>query len=121
MSMPTSDANRRTVLIIALLALGACSQPVSNVPKGETIACAIDGATQFADVCTAERNGNRIVIHRPDGGFRQFEVTGEGTVRALDGADSAQAIAVANGTVEAQIDGDRYRFRLEATGNAAKP
>ena len=121
MSMPTSDAILRAALLIAPLALGACSQPVSNVPKGETIACAIDGATQFADVCTAERNGNRIVIHRPDGGFRQFEVTGEGTVRALDGADSAQAIAVANGTVEAQIDGDRYRFRLKATGNAAKP
>ena len=103
-----------------LLLLAGCARPAAE-HAGETIACAIDKATEFADVCTIERNGRRLVVRRPDGGFRQFETTIDGKVAALDGADTAQAIAIANGKVEAQIDGDRYRFSLKVPSDAAKP
>ena len=103
-----------------LLLLAGCAKPVAE-PKGETIACAIDGAANFADGCTVERKGTRLVVHHPDGGFRQFEISSDGAVTALDGADTAQSIAIANGMIEAQIDGDRYRLNLEAPGSAAKP
>jgi hypothetical protein len=103
-----------------LLLLAGCARPAAE-PAGKTIACAIDKATEFADVCTIERNGSRLVVRRPDGGFRQFETTIDGKVTALDGADTAQAIAIANGKVEAQIDGDRYRFSLKAPSDASRP
>lgn len=119
--MRISERCGRAAVLAVLLSLAACSQPTSNLPKGETIACAIDGSPNFAHVCTVERKGPRLVVHRPDGGFRQFEVTPNGAVTARDGADAAQAIAVTNGMVEAQIDGDRYRFRLKAAGDAPKP
>ena len=103
-----------------LLMLAGCAKPVAE-PKGETIACAIDGAANFADGCTVERKGTRLVVHHPDGGFRQLEFTSNGAITALDGADAAQSIAIANGIVEAQIDGDRYRLKLEAPTNARRP
>ena len=103
-----------------LLLLAGCAQPPAE-PKAETIACAIDGAADFADVCTVERKGTRLVVHHPDGGFRQLEITSNGAITALDGADAAQSIAIANGMVEAQIDGDRYRFRREAPTDARRP
>ena len=103
-----------------LLLLAGCAQPAAE-PKAETIACAIDGAADFADVCTVERKGTRLVVHHPDGGFRQLEITSNGAITALDGADAAQSIAIANGMVEAQIDGDRYRLKLEAPTNARRP
>ena len=103
-----------------LLLLAGCAQPPVE-PKGKTIACAIDGAANFADVCTVERKGTQVVVHHPDGGFRQLEITSNGAITALDGADAAQSIAIANGMVEAQIEGDRYRFRREAPTNAPQP
>ena len=103
-----------------LLLLAGCAQSPAE-PKAETIACAIDGAADFADVCTVERKGTQVVVHHPDGGFRQLEITSNGAITALDGADAAQSIAIANGLVEAQIEGDRYRFRREAPTNAPSP
>ena len=103
----------------SLLLLAGCAKP-AIAPAGEAIACSIDGAANFTHACTVERNGNHLVVHRPDGGFRQFEITSDGSVHALDGAAAAQAIAVANGKVEAQIDGDRYRFSLKAPSVAPR-
>ena len=103
-----------------LLLLAGCAQPPAE-PKAETIACAIDGAADFADVCTVERKGTRLVVHHPDGGFRQLDIMSNGAITALDGADAAQSIAIANGMIEAQIEGDRYRLKLEAPGSAPRP
>ena len=103
-----------------LLMLAGCAKPDAE-PKGQPIACAIDGSADFTGACTIERNGSRLVVHRPDGGFRQFEITSNGAITALDGAATAQSIAIANDMVEAQIDGDRYRFRIKAPDNAPKP
>ena len=103
-----------------LFLLASCAQPPAE-PKAEAIACAIDGAADFADLCTVERNGVQVIVHHPDGGFRQLEITSNGAITALDGADAAQSVAIANGMVEVQLKGDRYRFRREAPTNAPQP
>ena len=94
-----------------LLLLAGCAQPPAE-PKAETIACAIDGAADFADVCTVERaivpGGSIETVRHPDGGFRRFEIEGD-WVRAADGADAATT-AVRDGATEVTIDDDRYRF-----------
>ena len=89
--------------------------------EGETIACAIDGSADFADACTVEREGQRLVVHRPDGGFRQLEISSEGTVTTLDGTDAAQSTMLTNGMIEVRIEGDRYRISREAPGDAPRP
>ena len=120
MSTPISDWIGRRTLFAALLSVCACAQTASDLAKGETIACAVDGSADFKDVCTIERNGPRLIVRRPDGGFRQFEIRSNGTVATLDGADPAQSTVLTNGMIEARIEGDRYRFRREAPGDAAK-
>ena len=100
------------------LFLAACGMPRGEQPAGETIACAVDGAAQFAEACTLERAANQLVVHRPDGAFRRLEVVSDGGVAALDGADTARETVLGNGLVEVQVAGERYRFRLEAPGSA---
>ena len=94
-----------------VLALSACAQSEPEA-AGERIACALDGATDFAEVCLLERDGPRFSVHRPDGGFRRFEpVEGQG-IRSIDGVDAAVLIARANGITELAVDGDRYLVRV---------
>ena len=104
----------RTFSLVALVALAGCGQaPQGEPPPGETIACALDGATEFADTCTLERSGPQLVVHRPDGGFRRFMVEGKG-VQPLDGADAATIAPLASGGLEIAIAGDRYRIPADA-------
>lgn len=100
------------------LALAACGAPKADVPPGETVACALDGATQFAPACTAERNAAQITVRHPDGGFRRFEIVTGGAVVSLDGADRATAAPLADGTVELTIGGDRYRLKPDPPAHA---
>ncbi|MDP3676203.1 MAG: hypothetical protein Q8R44_14100 [Novosphingobium sp.] len=94
-------------LTIALAACGSAPEP----PR-ERIACALDGAKDFAEVCLLERDGPRFSIHRPDGGFRRFEpVEGQG-IRSIDGAYAAIVVPRANGFSELAIEGDRYLVQV---------
>jgi len=94
-----------------VLALSACAQAEPEA-AGERIACALDGATDFAEVCTLERDGPRFSVHRPDGGFRRFEpVEGQG-IRSIDGVDAAVLIPRDDGITELSVDGDRYLVRV---------
>ena len=96
------------------LVLAACGgTPTGERPVGEAIACALDGAAGFESECTLERSGDQLIVHRPDGGFRRFAVTG-GAVAALDGADAADIARDADGTLEIAVEGDRYRIPADA-------
>lgn len=107
----TCYASLRTGALICVVALSACGQPEPEV-AGERIACALDGATDFVEVCTLERDGPRFSVHRPDGGFRRFEpVEGQG-IRSIDGVDAAVLIPRDDGITELSVDGDRYRVRV---------
>jgi len=95
----------------SVLALSACA-PSEPEAAGERIACALDGATDFAEVCLLERDGPRFSVHRPDGGFRRFEpVEGQG-IRSIDGVDAAVLIPRDDGITELAVDGDRYLVRV---------
>ena len=99
--------------LACLMALTACSKPSGEPPPGDRIACALDGAAEFAEACTLERSGPQLVVHRPDGGFRRFQIEGNG-VQPLDGADSTTTTLLADGGVEIAIAGDRYRIPADA-------
>ncbi len=92
-----------------LMALASCSPDAADAPEGEQVACALDDAENFAEVCVLQRDGPRFIVYRPDGGFRRFEpVAGQG-VRSIDGADAAIITDLADGRTEIAVDGDRYR------------
>lgn len=59
-----------------------------------------------------------LVVHRPDGGFRRFELGKAGSVAALDGADGVTVSALADGVTELTIGGDHYRVKLDDRGNS---
>ena len=104
-------------LTLALAACGSAPEP----PASERVACALDGAKVFAEVCRLERDGPRFSVHRPDGGFRRFEPVKGQSIHLIDGADVAQQGTLDGGMVELRIGDDRYRLKLETPGSAAKP
>ena len=102
-------------------ALAACGGPNGEAAPGEAIACALDGAAEFAQVCSVERSGAQVTVRRPDGGFRRFEIGSGGDANSLDGADPATATVLADGLLELTIGDDRYRLNPENPINAPKP
>lgn len=98
------------------MALAACSNNANpRDPNAETVACALDGAADFANDCTIERSGSAeglvLTIGREDKGYRRFIVTKDGTgVRAADGAEAATVAIVENGMVDVSVGKDKYRL-----------
>ena len=95
-------------LTMALAACGSAPEP----PVGERIACALDGAKDFAEVCRLERDGPRFSVHRPDGGFRRFEPLEGRSIHSIAGADAALVVPRANGFTELVVEGDRYLVQV---------
>lgn len=110
---------------IGLLCVAACSSG-EEAPAGDTIACAVDGASDFAEVCSAERwrveDKTLLVIRHPDGGFRRFEILPEGRGLAIaDGMEDAR-VELVDGFIEANVAEDRYRIPVkQGAGSAPAP
>jgi hypothetical protein len=112
----------RTIAVLSgLLLLAACSKtdaPASAAGE-EAIACALGGATTFANVCAVDRARQNdgalvLIVRHPGGAFRRFEVLKDGRGLAVaDGAQEAQNTL--SGTVlEVVVGDDRYRFPVHA-------
>jgi hypothetical protein len=134
----------RNLLLFSVLLLGACSPagtpaqpaasgaaagaaasaPVTASEGGEeTIPCALAGAKTYAQECPVERatvDGKlQLIVKHPDGGFRRFEVVGDGRgVIAADGADEARSVP-GEGAIEVFVGEDAYRFPAKAKGAPA--
>jgi hypothetical protein len=118
---------RISSFLVAVLALGACSQSaaVATAEGDEQIACAVGGSPKFDGVCGVERTQQDgtlyLTVRHPDGGFRRFEVLKDGHgLAAADGAEVASTKLAAN-MLEVSIGPDQYRFPVTARGDAAKP
>jgi hypothetical protein len=113
----------------ALSACGGAKDVAATLPEGThtpaMIACATQGAKEFADACPYERSESKdgmiLTIHHPDGGFRRLLVTTDGRgVVAADGSELAVVAAVSEGLIEVTLGGDRYRLPATVKG-VAKP
>lgn len=101
-----------SVAIVAAL-LGGCNRAATvDVPEADRIECAIGGAEGFTRDCSIERgnDGATFTLHHGDGGFRRFSITADGAIAAADGAESAMSSHLADGRVQLEIGGDRYRL-----------
>src|SRR5688572_12671575 len=89
----------RTSSAAILLLLAACDAPdAAGAPQAadpdDLIECAVNGAAAFARECVVERTpadeGLILTVRHPDGGFRRFVATTDGTgVATADGAQPA--------------------------------
>lgn len=89
---------------------------------GERIECAVEGATAFARVCTAQRTagaeGEVLIVRHPSGGFRRLLVARDGKgVVAADGAAPAAVSVIADDRIEVAVAGDRYRLPATIKGS----
>ena len=121
LSLSVSKAARRACLPLLLAACSA-EPGTSDVPDGEQVACALNGAKNFGQACGVERmaqGGKQFVILRhPDGGFRRFELR-DGGKRFVTADGAEAAVTVANGKErEVTVDDDHYLFPALAPANA---
>ena len=120
--MRTSSAG--ILLLLAACSPGASERTAAAAAEGDLIECAVAGAAAFARECRVEHSqvgGEAILVARhPDGGFRRFVVTGDGTgVATADGAQPAQ-ITLREGGIEVAVGADRYRFPATLAGDDAR-
>jgi hypothetical protein len=112
----------------ALLLLAGCDNAPDNGRLAEAeaaaareaadagrIDCALAGETRFDRVCAVERmvaeGRNLLVLRHPDGGFRRFEMVGDGRgLVAADGFDDSRVRIVGDGMIELAVGEDRYRL-----------
>ncbi|MYL98207.1 hypothetical protein GR702_10550 [Novosphingobium sp. FGD1] len=112
---------------VTALLLAACSsnsEPPPVAAGKEHIACAVGGAAELKPVCSVERAeaGGRLtlVVHHPDGAFRRFDVTTDGSGLAVsDGAEKAQTRLV-DGKLDVTVGPDRYLFPATEKSHGAK-
>jgi hypothetical protein len=111
-------------ILLALLLLAGCGRGGGDAggrgtsPSGardDRIACAVEGATEFENVCTVEREagpaGTILTLRGPSGGFRRLKVTTDGRgVVAADGAERAAVTVLGPDRIEVALGGDRYRL-----------
>jgi len=116
----------RTSSAAGLLLLAACSSDASeaSADPDDLIECALAGAAAFARDCLIERSqadGQAIlVVRHPDGGFRRFEITSDGTgVATADGAQAA-VVSLREGGIEVAVGTDRYRFPATMTDDGVR-
>ncbi|HEX8571910.1 MAG TPA: hypothetical protein VF759_04085 [Allosphingosinicella sp.] len=103
---------KRVAALLALLS--ACGGPPAARPDN-LVECAVDGAADFARVCTLERarggSGVVLTIRSPSGSFRRLVTTGDGRgVMAADGAEEASVAIAGENLIEVAIGSDRYRL-----------
>lgn len=106
----------------AFLLFAACQGPEAPEAEqvaGTTAACALAGASEFADVCrvirTAADGRVLLTLVAQDGGFRRVALDADGTgIAAADGAEPARIGRGPTGEVEVAIAGDRYRLPAAA-------
>lgn len=102
----------KMVFGLALLLLAACGSSGSGeqAQAGSAepdLECATDGASDYTNGCTIERNGTILTLHSPTGSFRRLRVA-NGKVEAADGAEPARLLGDDGKRVSVAIGGDRY-------------
>jgi hypothetical protein len=100
--------NAAPALALLLAGCGSAGSAPQALVRDASIACALDGAKQWREDCTAEQVHGGLVIHHPDGGFRRLVLT-PGGYEAADGAQAVQA-SISGGMVEITLGADRYRI-----------
>lgn len=101
------------------LLLAACNSsndvPETTADVDGKLFCSVDGAADMTQSCTLERvdgpEGQILVVHHPEGGFRRFRIVrdGRGVVPA-DGAEPSRLFIAAENMIDVMVGGDRYRF-----------
>lgn len=118
---------RISKIVLATTMLAACNQPDNAVLAEQEkaaadaavadgkIECALDGEEVFQSICTSESlsdaSGSKLIVRRPDGGFRRFDVLppedGRG-LAASDGAELAKITIVEENKIMVTLGADRY-------------
>jgi hypothetical protein len=125
------------MVVLAPLLLVACGAEktdhaaLANVESAQrasaendgAIVCAHHGSTDFARVCTVDReqgaDGLILTVRHPDGAFHRLLVTKDGRgVIAADGAEKAVVTVLDKDSIEVALGGDRYRLPATVHGQS---
>jgi hypothetical protein len=107
----------------ATLANVEAEQPAA-VENDGNIVCAHQGSSDFARVCTVDReqgaDGLILTVRHPDGAFHRLLVTKDGRgVIAADGAEKAVVTVIGTDSIEVALGGDRYRLPATVRGKTS--
>ncbi len=110
--------------IVVAIGLGACHHRSEPPPtdSGDKIDCALGSSARMEKLCSVERSATAqgdliLIIHHPDGGFRQLKVTRDGRgVVVADGASDATVTVLDNHEIEVAVEQDRYHLPASVKG-----
>ena len=96
---------------------------IARAEESGNIVCARAGSTDFARVCTVDREqrdqGLVLTVRHPDGAFHRLLVTKDGRgVIAADGAEQAVVTVLDKESIEVALGKDRYRLPATVRGQA---
>ncbi len=104
---------RLAALAVLLTGCGSEADPpgvVTGASAENRIECAVGGET-FERACLVSRDGERLTVKHPDGGFRRLLLTADGRgVAAADGAEAAEVAVIGPNRIEVTVGSDRYRL-----------
>lgn len=96
-------------LILAALAIAMLAGCDGASPEGDQpdarISCRPEGGERV--LCRVERDGDVLVLHKPDGGFRRLRIT-NGALVAADGAEPARIGRSSESMLLVEIGSDRF-------------
>lgn len=112
---------------LACLLLAACSgseEPSPVALAREHIDCAVGGEPELRPACTVERverdGALTLVVHHPDGAYRRFAVTRDGTgVTTIDSA-APPKVRLAGERLDVSVGTDRYLFPATVKNDAPR-
>ncbi len=100
-----------------LLVAGCSDGETANgaAAPDDRIDCRVGAAADFERSCTMEAaDGGRLIVRKPDGGFRRLLRRTSDGFAAADGAEAAHVTRLRDGRFEVEIGGDRFRLPAPA-------
>jgi hypothetical protein len=110
---------RLSAVTALTLAIAACNSsndvPETTADVDGKLFCAVDGSRDMTQSCLLERvespEGQVLVVHHPEGGFRRFRIVRDGRgVIPADGGEPSRLFLTGENMVDVLVGGDRYRF-----------
>lgn len=123
--VPSSLKHAGAILTLLLAACSSNSEAPPIAAGDDHIECAVGGAIDLQKACSVERTAadgrTTLVVHHPDGAFRRFDLTTDGTGLVVTDGAQAAVTRLDGYRLDVTVGADRYLFPAQVTPESSTP